>query len=217
MKVQSFQSNRSLISGVLLTTGTIQYHKRSKTQKAKVKESKSESGHIHPKVKVATFTKKHMKDLLLKNLTGSSSSHPPLRPLLFSSLAPSASLLRPERPPHSALLSSCCSMRARPPISSQLVNIGLYEQGSSSKMLLMATCSKKILVLGWAPPDKEDVDEQDVVDGDLLQEDLSTWLGTTCSRHRRLTIRFAHSVAPPLLVHIQLSSSSNTQVWMVCC
>ena len=61
-----------------------------------------------------------MKNLLLKNLTGSSSSHPPLRPLLFSSLAPSASLLRPERPPHSALLSSCCSMRARPPISSQL-------------------------------------------------------------------------------------------------
>ena len=93
LKVQSFQSNRSLISGVLLTTGTIQYHKRSKTQKAKVKESKSESGHIHPKVKVATFTKKHMKDLLLKNLTGSSSSHPPLRPLLFSSLAPSSSLL----------------------------------------------------------------------------------------------------------------------------
>ena len=46
-------------------------------------------------------------------------------------------------------------------------------------MLLMATCSKKILVLGWAPPDKEDVDEQDVVDGDLLQEDLSTWMGTT--------------------------------------
>ena len=44
----------------------------------------------------------------------------------------------------------------------------------------MATCSKKILVLGWAPPDK-DVDEQVVVDGDLLQEDLSTWLGTTCS------------------------------------
>ena len=45
----------------------------------------------------------------------------------------------------------------------------------------MATCSKKILVLGWAPPVKEeDVDEQDVVDGDLLQEDLSTWMGTTC-------------------------------------
>ena len=40
----------------------------------------------------------------------------------------------------------------------------------------MATCSKKILVLGWAPPVKEDVDEQDVVDGDLLQEDLSTWM-----------------------------------------
>ena len=139
LKVQSFQSNRSLISGVLLTTGTIQYHKRSKTQKAKVKESKSESGHIHPKVKVATFTKKHMKDLLLKNLTGSSSSHPPLRPLLFSSLAPSASLLRPERPPHSAqLLSSCCSGELPPDpwgrgrwLSSQLVNIGLCEQGSS--------------------------------------------------------------------------------------
>ena len=41
-KEQSFQSNRSLISGVLLTTGTIQYYKRSKTQK----------------VKVATFTQK---------------------------------------------------------------------------------------------------------------------------------------------------------------
>merc|ERR1712012_807312 len=50
-----------------------------------------------------------------------------------------------------------------------------------NRMLLMATCSKKILVLGWAPPVEEDVDEQDVVDGDLLQEDLSTWMGTTCS------------------------------------
>ena len=88
----------------------------------KVQNSESESGHLRPKVKVVTFTKKYMKNLLWKNLTGSSSSHPPLRPLLFSSLAPSASLLRPERPPHSALLSSCCSMRARPPISSQLVN-----------------------------------------------------------------------------------------------
>ena len=39
---QSFRSNRSLISGVLLTTGTIQDYKRSKTQK----------------VKVATFTQK---------------------------------------------------------------------------------------------------------------------------------------------------------------
>ena len=38
--------------------------------------------------------------------------------------------------------------------------IVLCEQGSSSKMLLlMAISSKKILVLGWAPPDK-DVDEQ---------------------------------------------------------
>ena len=36
----------------------------------------------------------------------------------------------------------------------------------------MATCSKKILVLGWAPPDEEDVDDKVVVDGDLLQEDL---------------------------------------------
>ena len=44
----------------------------------------------------------------------------------------------------------------------------LREQGSSSKMsLLMAISSKKILVLGWAPPDKV-VDEQDVVDGDQL-------------------------------------------------
>ena len=42
----------------------------------------------------------------------------------------------------------------------------------------MAISSKKILVLGWAPPDKV-VDEQDVVDGDQLQEDLSTWMGTT--------------------------------------
>ena len=137
-KTKAFGAIAPSSSGVLLTTGTIQYHKRSKTQKAKVKESKSESGHIHPKVKVATFTKKHMKDLLLKNLTGSSSSHPPLRPLLFSSLAPSASLLRPERPPHSALLSSCCSSELPPDpwgrgrrLSSQLVNIGLCEQGSS--------------------------------------------------------------------------------------
>ena len=80
----------------------------------------------------------------------------------------------------------------------------------------MATCSKKIFVLGWAPPVKEDVDEQDVVDGDLLQEDLSTWMGTTAHR-RRLTIRVAHSAAPPLLARIRLLNSSNTQVWMVCC
>ena len=79
-KDQSFQSNRSLISGVLLTTGTIQYHKRSKTQKAKVKESKSESGHIHPKVKVATFTKKHMKDLLLKKFNWILQFSSPLAP-----------------------------------------------------------------------------------------------------------------------------------------
>ena len=50
------------------------------------------------------------------------------------------------------------------------MNIGLREQGSSSKIMLvkkmllnmvmlMATWSKKILVLGWAPPDKEDVVE----------------------------------------------------------
>ena len=45
----------------------------------------------------------------------------------------------------------------------------------------MATCSKKILVLGWAPPGKEDVDDKVVVDGDLLQEDLSTWMGPTSS------------------------------------
>ena len=31
------------------------------------------------------------------------------------------------------------------------------------RLLLMATCSKKILVLGWAPPDEEDVDDK-VVD-----------------------------------------------------
>ena len=47
------------------------------------------------------------------------------------------------------------------------------------RLLLMATCSKKILVLGWAPPDEEDVDDKAVVDGDLLQEDLSTWMGPT--------------------------------------
>ena len=80
----------------------------------------------------------------------------------------------------------------------------------------MATCSKKILVLGWAPPDKEDVDEQDVVDGDLLQEDLSTWMVTTWMVCFHLTIRVAHSVAPPLPVHIQLLSSSNIRAWMVC-
>ena len=119
-----------------------------------VQNSESES----QKVKVATFTRKWKWPLSPRNTwriycekksTGSSSSHLPLRPLLFSSLAPSASLLRPERPPHSALLSSCCSGER---LSSQLVNIGLREWGSSSEMLLMATWSKKILVLGWAPP-----------------------------------------------------------------
>ena len=48
-------------------------------------------------------------------------------------------------------------------------------------MLLMATWSKKILVLGWAPPDKKDVVEHGDVDGDLVQEDLSTWMSTTCA------------------------------------
>ena len=90
------------------------------------------------------------------------------------------------------------------------------EQGSSSKMLLMATWSKKILVLGWAPPDKDVVEHVDV-DGDLVQEDLSTWMGTTWMVHLHITIRVAHSVAPPLPVHIHLLSSSNIQVWMVCC
>ena len=33
---------------------------------------------------------------------------------------------------------------------------------------------QEILVLGWAPPEKEDVDEHVVVDGDLVQKDLST-------------------------------------------
>ena len=41
-------------------------------------------------------------------------------------------------------------------------------------LMLMATWSKKILVLGWAPPDKEDVVEHVDVDGDLVQEDHST-------------------------------------------
>ena len=102
-------------------------------------------------------------------------------------------------------------------ISSKKIQEDLLKKMLMNRMLLMATCSKKILVLGWAPPVKEDVDEQDVVDGDLLQEDLSTWMGTTCSRHRRLTIRVPHSAAPPLLARIRLLNSSNTQVWMVCC
>ena len=79
-------------------------------------------------------------------------------------------------------------------------------------MLLMATWSKNILVLGWAPPDKEDGVEHVDVDGELVQEDLSTWMV-----HPHITIRGSHSVAPPLPVHIQLLSSSNIQVWMVCC
>ena len=83
-------------------------------------------------------------------------------------------------------------------------------------MLLMATWSKKILVLGWAPPDKDVVEHVDV-DGDLVQEDLSTWMGTTWMVHLHITIRVAHSVAPPLPIHIQLLSSSNIQVWMMCC
>ena len=57
------------------------------------------------------------------------------------------------------------------------MNMEPYEQGTSST-------------------DEEDVDEQDVVDGNLLQEDLNTWMGTTCARvHLHLTTRVAHSVA----------------------
>ena len=33
---------------------------------------------------------------------------------------------------------------------------------------------------GTSSTDEEDVDDKVVVDGDLLQEDLSTWMGTTC-------------------------------------
>ena len=75
------------------------------------------------------------------------------------------------------------------------------------------------------PPGKEDVVEHGDVDGDLVQEDLSTWMGTTWMGTtvpqfplpRHLTTRVAHSVARPLAVHIQLLSSSNIQVWMVSC
>ena len=60
-------------------------------------------------------------------------------------------------------------------------------------VLLMATWSKKILVLGWAPPDKEDVVEHGVVDGDLVQEDLSTWMGTTCPTSTSQSVLHTHS------------------------
>ena len=56
-------------------------------------------------------------------------------------------------------------------------------------MLLMAISSKKILVLGWAPP-------------------------AGCLTFTTLA---PQTSAPQLLAHIQLSSSSNNQVWMVCC
>ena len=52
-KDQSFQSNRSLISSVLLTTGTIQNYKKSKTQKVKVAQIYC----------AATFTEKYTKNL----------------------------------------------------------------------------------------------------------------------------------------------------------
>ena len=35
---------------------------------------------------------------------------------------------------------------------------------------------------GTSSTDEEDVDDKVVVDGDLLQEDLSTWMGTTPRR-----------------------------------
>ena len=147
-----------------------------------------------------------------KKSTGSSSSHPPISPLLFSSLAPSASLLRPERPPRSALLSSCCSGER---LSSQLVNIGLRERGSSSEMLLMATWSKKILVLGWAPPDKEDVVEHGVVDGDLVQEDLSTWMGTTCPTSTSQSVLHTHSRHRSLFIFCSRVHQISRSGWCV--
>ena len=50
---------------------------------------------------------------------------------------------------------------------------------------------------GTSSTDEEDVDDKVVVDGDLLQEDLSTWMGPTSTsqallhtqpRHRSLLI-----------------------------
>merc|ERR1711885_93277 len=74
-----------------------------------------------------------------------------------------------------------------------------------NKLLLMATCSKKILVLGWAPPDK-DVDEQVVVDGDLLQEDL---LGA--SRHQQqLVHQHLYQVVPNQVLRSSWSKSPST-------
>ena len=58
----------------------LEQFKITKCTKLRKWKSESESGHLHPKVKVATFTKKYMKNLLWKNLTGSSSSHPPFAP-----------------------------------------------------------------------------------------------------------------------------------------
>merc|ERR1712067_172359 len=74
-------------------------------------------------------------------------------------------------------------------------------------MLLMATCSKKILVLGWAPPDKEDVDEQDVVDGDLLQEDL---LGASRHQQHLLHQHLLYQVVPNQVLRSSWSKSPST-------
>ena len=126
LKVQSFQSNRSLISGVLLTTGTIQNYKKSKTQKVKVAE-------IEQPLSLRNTRRIYYEKKSNWILQFSSPFSP--RPLLL--------------PCPKCLLTEARKASSFSPV---VVNFGLREQGSSSQMLLMATCSKKILVLGWAPP-----------------------------------------------------------------
>ena len=191
LKFQSFQSKRSLLSGVSFSTRTIQRSQKVKTQKLKTQ-----------KVKVAGFcncSHSHSEThatIAVKKLTGSSSS----RPLLFSSLCPKSLLTEARKA--SSLGPSCCPRVATPELelildpfgrgrrlSSQLLNIEPYEQGTPST-------------------DKEDVDEHVVADGDLFQEDLSTWRGTTSLL---ITSPVAHSAAPPLHARIWLLSSSNIQ------
>ena len=150
LKVQSFQSNRSLISGVLLTTGTIQNYKKFKTQKVKVAEI----------YWAATFTKKYTKNLLWKKFNWILQFSSPLspRPLLL--------------PCPKCLLTEAWKASSFSPVIVLLLLRWATSWPLRARPPTFITNSEF-----WAP--WAGLLLPDVVDGDLLQEDLSTWMGTT--------------------------------------
>ena len=93
LKFQSFQSKRSLISGVSFSTRTIQRSQKVKTQKVNVAEF-CNCSHSHSDTHAT---------IAVKKLTGSSSSCP----LLFSSLCPKSLLTEAKKAPSPGGLCFC--------------------------------------------------------------------------------------------------------------